>query len=261
MSEKEKLIDILQDNNIRISTKGNICLNDFVDNIIESKNSKLYIKKLEYNTMRIRDNMYISPDDCIDILKNTNRKKCKDIYTRIQFNDGDTSSIIDVENKIFKVEGHKFLSFFIDKGNGDWDVWVKGSEVAIFLDYSNPSEAINDHVDEENMIIFLKFIELFPISKKLVPKNMDKKTILINIPGFLNLIHSSKKPFAKKIRFWLDNEVVPALIKYGTYMMQPKELHIEFFYDKVAISDFFNKAVLYIAYVFYVSFYFLVLNY
>lgn len=28
MSEKEKLIDVLQDNDVRVYTKGNICLND-----------------------------------------------------------------------------------------------------------------------------------------------------------------------------------------------------------------------------------------
>jgi len=69
----------------------------------------------------------------------------------------------------------------------------------------------------------------------------------------MNLIHTSKKKIAKKIRRWLDNQVIPALIKYGTYSMQPAEINIKLFYDSVAISIFFGKAVVYIGYVGYIN--------
>lgn len=112
MSE-EKLIEILRENNVRISTKGNICLNDFVVNIIKSKNPNLYIKKLtDYDKITINNKDYICPDDCIDILKSTNFKRCKSIYTRIQLDNEDTTSIIDIEQKLFQFEGYKFLAFF-----------------------------------------------------------------------------------------------------------------------------------------------------
>src|SRR5579862_8749290 len=118
MSE-EKLVEILQDNDVRISKKGNICLNDFVSEIVESKNPKLYIKRLtDCDKMLIGDDYYIKPNDCIEILKNTNFKKCKDIYTKIQIDDDD-SSVIDVKQQIFQFEGHNFLPFFIEKGDGE----------------------------------------------------------------------------------------------------------------------------------------------
>jgi prophage antirepressor-like protein len=247
---KEKLIEILEDNDIRISKKGNICLNDFVENIVESKNPKLYIKKLtNYDKIAINDEYYIKPEDCVDILKNTNFKKCKDIYTKIQIDDEDETSLIDVEQQIFQFEGHKFLAFFVEKDEGDWDVYLKGSEIAKYLNYVDDKQAIRDHVDDDNKLTFFQFNELFPMVKKTIPKNMDKKTIIINLSGFFNLVHESKKPFAKKIKRWLDNEVMPALIKYGTYTMQPKKLIITKFYDVAIFSDYDNKAVVYIAYV------------
>lgn len=230
MSEvNEKLIYFLRQNDVRISTKNNICLNDFVENIIESKNPNRYIKKLDYDQKIINNEPYISPDNCIDILKNTNRKKCKDIYTKILIDDGDNSSIIDVENQIFQFDGHKFLSFFVEKDEGDWDVWVKGSAVAKFLDYADYDQVTSEHVDDNNKCTFLNLCKLFNTVKNTGIKNIHPSTIFINISGFMNLIHCSKKPFAKKIKNWLDNDVVPSLIKYGTYTMQPKKLHIEFF--------------------------------
>lgn len=54
---------------------------------------------------------------------------------------------------------------------------------------------------------------------------------------------------AKKIKKWVDNEVLPALVKYGTYTMQPSKLTIKFFYDDATFSNYDKKAVIYIAYV------------
>lgn len=62
MCENEKLIKVLKQNDVRISTKGKLCLNDFVENIIKSKNPELYIKRVP-NKITIGDNCYIKPDD------------------------------------------------------------------------------------------------------------------------------------------------------------------------------------------------------
>ncbi|AZL89718.1 Bro-N domain-containing protein [Megavirus baoshan] len=245
----QKLIEILRDNEVRISNKGNICLNDFVENIIESKNPKIYIKKLNYDLITIKDNKYIKPEDCIDLLKNAKFKKCKNIYTRIQVLDDDNSSIIDVENNIFQFEGYKFLSFFVTKNNGEWEVILRGAEVTNMLGYVNKTEAIHQYVEKHNIFSIEDLKQNFGFRKDLLPKNIDKKTIFINLSGFFSLIHCSQKPFAKRIKSWVDNEVLPSLMKYGIYTMQPKKINIQVFYDDNAISDFFNKNAIYIAYI------------
>lgn len=247
--DKDKLKEVLEENDVTISKKGNICLYDFVDNIIESKNPKLYIKKLtDYNKMKINGEYYITQEDCVDMLKNSNFKRCKEVYTKIQLDDEDDSSMIDVENGIFQFEGHKFLSFFIERED-DWEVYLKGSEVAKYLGYADTEQAISEHVDEENKCTFLKLCELFGQVQNTGQKNIDKKTIFITLPGFFNLIHHSKKILARKIKKWIDNEVLPSLVKTGTYTMQPKQLLIKSFYDNNSILLFDNKAVLYIAYI------------
>ncbi|AHA45882.1 putative Bro-N domain-containing protein [Hirudovirus strain Sangsue] len=109
--------------------------------------------------------------------------------------------------------------------------------------------SISYHVESYNRLIFEEICNNFPIESNSIPKTLDKKTKFINLSGFCNLIHHSKKPFAMKIKKWLDDEVIPALIMDGVYSMQPKELKVKFFYEDNYISDFFGKNCLYIAYV------------
>lgn len=119
--DHEKLIDILKTREVRISTKGNICLNDFVENIVGSNNPDQYIKRQKCNKINLKGNDYITPNDCVSIMKKSNFKTCKDLYAEIELDDeDDMPTIIDVESQIFKFEGHKFVSFFVEKEDGDW---------------------------------------------------------------------------------------------------------------------------------------------
>lgn len=247
-SQNKKLIKILQTNDIRISKKGNICLNDFVDNIIESKNSNLYMKRIP-DKIVIKDDYYITSENCLEIMKQAKSKKCKKILYYIT-KDDDNSSIIDPNKNIFQYQGHKFLAFFVDDKNDkdNWQVWVKGSDVAKFLGYVNTKQAIIEHIENKNKNKLSNLLELFPSLLYRPPKNLDHKTIFINLSGFFNLIHSSKKPIAKSIRSWIDNDVLPALVKHGSYSMQSK-LNIKLFYDDNAISAYYSKAVIYIGYI------------
>lgn len=67
--------------------------------------------------------------------------------------------------------------------------------------------------------------------------------------GFFNLIHHSKQKLAEEIKDWLDEEVLPALAKHGSYSIQSKKLEIKCFYDDVTISSFYGKFVVYIGYI------------
>lgn len=205
--DQQKLLQLLRQDNVKITTKGNISLYDLVEKIIKSKNSKLYIKRLtDYDKILVNGNEYISPKDCITILKTCNFKKCKEIYTKIQMNDGGDSSIIDVDKQIFQFEGYKFMAFFVDKYEGDWDVWVRGSEVAKFLLYKNPSEAVKDNVDNGNKVSFEKICKLFP--ERVQNINLSKKTMFINYDGLVSLIIRSKKPKAIRFAIFLNVKVI-----------------------------------------------------
>jgi hypothetical protein len=78
------MVNILESNNVRISTKDNICLYDFVEKVIQSKNAELYMKKINDKKLLNDDNYYIKPSKCIDILKQGKSKKCKEIVQLIE---------------------------------------------------------------------------------------------------------------------------------------------------------------------------------
>jgi prophage antirepressor-like protein len=246
----DKLIQKLKDCNVRISKKGNICLNDFVENVIKSKNPDQYMKRVP-DKKTINDEYYINPDNTIEILKQGKSKLCKDIVEYIEKDEDDKESIVDPKSNKFQFEGHRFLAFFIDdeENEDNWQVWIRASQVADFLGYSNPSEAINDNVEQNNIIKFENLNELLSSSQKLGLKSIDKKTNFINLSGFFNLIHKSNKNVAKRIKSFIDNDVLPAIIKTGCYNMQPDKIKIKFFYDDAALSDFANLACMYIAYI------------
>lgn len=66
-----------------------------------------------------------------------------------------------------------------------------------------------------------------------------------------DLIRSSRKPVAKEFKKWLDHDVLPKIMKYGTYSVAPQELPIKDFYDDHLITDYHNKRVIYLAYIGY----------
>ncbi len=192
--QEKKLVTILESSNVRISNRGNICLNDFVENVIESKNADLYMKKINDKKL-LDDNYYIKPSHCIDILKQGKSKKCKEIVQFIEKDENDTSSIIDPKEHIFQYEGHKFLAFFIDDDENDnWQVWIKGSDVAKYLGYKDYKQAIRDHVEKQNLYNIEKLFELFSNLKKTTIKYMNKQTKFINYEGLLQLVAYSRKP-------------------------------------------------------------------
>jgi prophage antirepressor-like protein len=249
--DQKKLVKVLRDNEVRISNKGNVCLYDLITNVVESKNPKTYVAKMgdKYDMVMIKDKPYVSKEDCANIIKEAKFKKCKNIYTKILIGNGDKASIIDAEKEIFQFEGHKFMAFFVDDDEGKWDVWIKGSEAAEVLGYANMDQAVRVHVTKKNKCTFAVLMETFESLRDRDMKKMHPDTMFVNMSGFFNLIHRSKKETAKKIRDWIDEEVLPSLARYGVYVMQPDKIVIKKLYNKEMILKYHMRPVVYIIYV------------
>jgi prophage antirepressor-like protein len=241
------LSKILIENDVHVSTKNGISLNDFVEQIIKSKNPENYMKSVKDKSM-YKKKYYITEETCMELLAKGKSKKCKEIYTEIQEEgeDEDNTSIISVKDNIFQYGGTKFTSFFVVDKNGERNVWLKARKVAEYLEYKRPADAIRDHVEEENKLSYGKLLEFYGVDEISTPKKLDKQTIFINISGFFNLIHGSKQKLAKQIKTWIDKEVLPALMNHGSYSIQPEKIDVPCVYDGVAISDYDDKAVVYI---------------
>lgn len=90
----------------------------------------------------------------------------------------------------------------------DGEPWFVGKDVAEVLGYSNPNEAVQEHIDEEDKLN----------SKTLSSFELDlgqRGGWLINESGLYSLILSSKLPGAKRFKKWVTGEVLPSIRKHG----------------------------------------------
>lgn len=90
----------------------------------------------------------------------------------------------------------------------DNDVWFVGKDVAVALGYSNPSNAVVNHVDSEDKTTYLNQVS---------GSNYKTKTTVINESGLYSLVLSSKLPTAKEFKRWITKDVIPSIRKYGMY--------------------------------------------
>ena len=101
--------------------------------------------------------------------------------------------------------GIKFNSYIYQKCR----VWFKAKDVAKILGYCDTKKAIKQHVSVENKI-------------KHPPQQKDtrgKYCMLVNEPGFYELVFKSRLPNARAFREWIFNKVLPSIRKYGYYKM------------------------------------------
>lgn len=107
------------------------------------------------------------------------------------------------EIKIFKHP--EFGSIRATEQNGE--PWFVAKDIAERLGYSNPNEAIQDHVDEEDKL-----------NSKTLSSLGQRGGWLINESGLYSLVLSSKLPNAKKFKRWVTSEVLPAIRRTGGYI-------------------------------------------
>jgi len=86
------------------------------------------------------------------------------------------------------------------------EVMFVAKDIATILGYSNPRDAINKHVDDEDK----------GVAKCDTLGGVQDLTI-INESGLYSLILSSKMPNARKFKRWVTAEVLPAIRRHGMY--------------------------------------------
>lgn len=92
----------------------------------------------------------------------------------------------------------------------DGEPWLVGKDVAEILGYSNPSEAISEHIEQEDKLNS-KTLSSFEL-------NLGQRGgWLINESGLYSLVLSSKLPSAKKFKHRVTSEVLPSIRKHGMY--------------------------------------------
>lgn len=88
----------------------------------------------------------------------------------------------------------------------DGEPWFVGKDIAGILGYSNPRDALANHVFEED-----KGVE------KLDTLGGVQSLAIINESGLYSLIFNSRLESAKKFKHWVTSEVIPQIRKTGSY--------------------------------------------
>ena len=243
--------NIIKKYNIGATKNNNVCLNDIVSNVIKSKNPVKYISKIGLGKKTLDNGKYyVDMDYCIQLLRNGKSVESKDFikeYEKITIKDLKNAvkdntidiakSLVDMKNNKLTYGG-KCLEFIVVKN----EIYIKGKELAEFLEYADSDQAIRKHVDEEDRFLLENLLKLDPVKLKGLKGN-EKNTIYINESGLYSLCFSSKKTEAKKFRQWVTKEVLPSIRKTGSYHK------VKLFYDENEISTFDNKNVIYCGYV------------
>lgn len=107
-----KFTEILNEYDIQLSTRGNVRISDIVEKIIHSNNSEAYIKKIP-NKKLLKNEYYISQEECMKILEKGKSKTCKELMKKLNKTD-DNTSMISIEDNIFQYEGNKFKVYIYE---------------------------------------------------------------------------------------------------------------------------------------------------
>ncbi len=93
--------------------------------------------------------------------------------------------------------------------------WFCGKDVCEILEYKRPTDAVNEHVDNE----YIKVLsDIMKVGKTPSLKGNLKNLKLINEQGLYCLIFNSKMERAKLFRKWVFEEVLPSIRKNGHYV-------------------------------------------
>lgn len=96
----------------------------------------------------------------------------------------------------------------------DGQYWLVGIDVAKSLGYSNPYNAVANHVDTDDSLKW-GVVDAY---------GRTGQATVINESGVYSLIFSSKLPDAKKFKKWVTSEVLPSVRQTGSYSTQPPQL-------------------------------------
>lgn len=114
--------------------------------------------------------------------------------------------------------------------------WFIANEICQALDYKNVSQAVADHLDEDERMTVAKcdsqlFGEIMTLSKRYSHSGRRggaQFLTLISESGMYSLVLRSHKPEAKKFSKWVTREVLPSIRKTGSYSVASSQQQPEF---------------------------------
>jgi len=246
--------------NIEIHKEDELyCLNDIAEKIINSKNVKEFVKKIEGKKL-INRNYYITYDSMINLLnksksitakeyleflKNKNSKnKVKEIIinedeiilvnkyttTKEEFEKKITNrNFVDFGTNNILYDDKKILFFEFEE-----NIYFKGKDICDLLKYENFTDAIIKHIDKE---------DIFKFSHLEGSRDRDALNPTLNAIPFKSKIYSSKQiTQLKKIKLNLEKKI-NKVIDNNTTFINESGLYSLIFSSKLPKAKEFKKWV------------------
>jgi hypothetical protein len=152
--------------------------------------------------------------------------------------------VIDLNNNIFDYKNNKFSFICVGKG-----VYLRGKDVAKFLEYTNPQKAIRDHVREKYKSTLAEVINSKEDDLSNLARN-QKNTIYLSVLGVSSLLSKKNTSDAEEFQDFLNDDIIPILQDIFSYSLFKKVIFdtsfIKSFYSDNKITDFFNRNVVYL---------------
>ena len=100
-------------------------------------------------------------------------------------------------------------------------LWFKGNEVAKALGYASAQKAIRDHAHVDRRLQLQNIVlSRLPVSVPL--SKYEQEATWVTESGVYQLLMASQTEAAEKFRLWFSGEVLPQLVRTGTYSVQPQ---------------------------------------
>ena len=108
-------------------------------------------------------------------------------------------------DEVTTFNNNTFGNIRVARGDND-TAWFVAKDVCQILEYTNPSKAIADHVEDEDKL-----------NNDSLASLGQRGGWLINESGLYSLVLSSKMPGAKAFKRWITSDVLPTIRKHGMY--------------------------------------------
>jgi prophage antirepressor-like protein/ribosomal protein L44E len=154
--------------------------------------------------------------------------------------------VTSIEHTQISYDIFKFDVIVMYVTSGKTEMWFDFLSVCTQLDYSNKRDPIG-HIKFGYILTVDEFRNLCNVAGIVLQINKRKDEKFINLHALLELIAKSGKELAEELNYWIHHEILPTLLRSGTYSIQ--QFEFPNYYDAHDLKEFDKKKVVYIGYI------------
>lgn len=127
-------------------------------------------------------------------------------------------------NEVMLFSNPEFGSVRTTEINGE--IWFVGKDIAIALGYKNTNQSVKDNTEEEDRWV----------SAIMTPSG-TQNMVVVNESGMYSMILASRLKSAKRFKHWITSEVIPSIVRNGSYSTKEKKTESYLIEDPIARAE------------------------